>query len=58
MQWEVTHQTRDESSPAEQVMIDADTSGNARQIMRDQLPKGHLILHVRRTRYDGIDQMD
>lgn len=44
---------RDKSAPAEQSLIEADTSDEAVDILRDQLPSDHQVLFVVRAEPAG-----
>ncbi len=40
MQWQLTYRAQEESASSERTLIEADTSGEAVQILRQRLPEG------------------
>ena len=44
--WELAHRRRDESEAATRVVIETDTSQEAIEQLRAQLPPEHVILYV------------
>lgn len=44
--WKLAHRPRDESTPSTQVVLDTDSSAEAIEQLRRQIPNDHVILYV------------